>query len=286
MSATEEAVLTEMTQRLDSLAVYKRGIISQLKALNQRGKEQQAEFGKLTERLRGEREQLNQLFPKLKEYKDKRSELVAKLREIREQAKKVSTTLKGFEKGSFNEDDRVLTERLNKIEWKLQTERLTREEEKELVQVVKDLEAKLKRYKKVNATRKEYRDIIGDADGIRDELDEIDVAADAIREEIGKRKEAVHQLVMQRQQILDEIKAHGKSIGELRAQLDKAYAEFEEIRKKRNELIISMKAKDNETIMLKRRAFLEKAKDEAKSKLEAGMTLSFDELRLALGEEA
>jgi uncharacterized coiled-coil DUF342 family protein len=96
----------------------------------------------------------------------------------------------------------------------------------------------------------------------------------------------VHQILTQRQNILDEIMEHGKDIGELRAQLDKAYAEFEDIRKKRNDLIISMKAKDNETIMLKRRAFLEKAKDEAKSKLEAGMTLSFDELRLALGEEA
>jgi len=285
LSATEEAALAEMTKRLDSLAVYKRGIIGQLRELNQRGKELQIEFGKLTERLRTERDQLNELFPKLKEYKDKRSDIITKLKEDKEQARKVGTTLKSYEKGGF-ENDRILTDKLNKIEWKLQTERLTREEEKELVQFVKELEAKLKRYKKANTTRQEYRDIMGDVNELRDKVDEIDVAADGIREEIGKRKESVHQLLTQRQNILDEIMEHGKDIGELRAQLDKAYAEFEDIRKKRNDLIISMKAKDNETIMLKRKAFLEKAKDEAKSKLEAGMTLSFDELRLALGEEA
>ena len=285
MSSTEEAVLAEMTKRLDSLAVYKRGIISQLRELNQRGKESQVEFGKLTDSLRTEREQLNELFPKLKEYKDKRTEIVLKLKEGKEQARKVGTNLKGYEKGGF-ENDTVLTEKLNKIEWKLQTERLTREEEKELVQLIKELEAKLKRYKKANNTRQEYRDIVGDVNELRDKVDEIDVAADVIREEIGKRKESVHQLLTQRQNILDEIKEHGKDIGELRTQLDKAYAEFEEIRKKRNDMIISMKAKDNETIMMKRKAFLEKATDEARSKLEAGLTLSFDELRLALGEEA
>ena len=285
MSSTEEAVLAEMTKRLDSLAVYKRGIISQLRELNQRGKESQVEFGKLTDSLRTEREQLNELFPKLKEYKDKRTEIVLKLKEGKEQARKVGTNLKGYEKGGF-ENDTVLTEKLNKIEWKLQTERLTREEEKELVQLIKELEAKLKRYKKANNTRQEYRDIVGDVNELRDKVDEIDVAADVIREEIGKRKESVHQLLTQRQNILDEIKEHGKDIGELRTQLDKAYAEFEEIRKKRNDMIISMKTKDNETIMMKRKAFLEKATDEARSKLEAGMTLSFDELRLALGEEA
>jgi uncharacterized coiled-coil DUF342 family protein len=285
LSATEEPALAEMTNRLDSLAVYKRGIITQLRELNQRGKESQIEFGNLTERLRTERDQLNKLFPKLKEYKDKRTEIIVKLKEGKEQARKVGTTLKGYEKSGF-ENDKTLTDKLNKIEWKLQTERLTREEEKELVQLVKELEAKLKRYKKANTTRQEFRDIIGDVNELRDKVDEIDVAADGIREEIGKRKESVHQLLTQRQKILDGIKEYGKDIGELRTQLDKAYAEFEDIRKRRNDLIISMKAKDNETIMLKRKAFLEKAKDEAKSKLEAGMTLSFDELRLALGEEA
>ncbi|MBM3897207.1 MAG: hypothetical protein FJ358_01580 [Thaumarchaeota archaeon] len=285
MSVTEEAALAEMTKRLDSLAVYKRGIITQLRELNQRGKELQVEFGKLTERLRTERDQLNELFPRLKEYKDKRIEIILKLKEGKEQVRKVGTTLKGYEKGGF-ESDKILTEKLNKIEWKLQTERLTREEEKELVQLVRELEAKLKRYKKVNDTRQEFRGIIGDVNELSDKVDEIDVAADAIREEIGKRKESVHQLLTQRQKILDEIKERGKDIGELRTQLDKAYAEFEDIRKKRNDLIISMKAKDTEIVMLKRKAFLEKAKDEAKSKLEAGMTLSFDELRLALGEDA
>jgi len=285
LSATEEAALAEMTKRLDSLAVFKRGIISQLRELNQRGKESQVEFGKLTESLRTEREQLNELFPKLKEYKDKRAEIITNLREDKEQARKVGTSLKSYEKGGF-ENDKILIEQLNKIEWKLQTEKLTRKEEKELVQLVKELEAKLKRYKKANTTRQEYREIVGDVNELRDKVDEIDVAADVIREEIGKRKDSVHQLLTQRQNILDGIKEYGKDIGELRAQLDNAYAEFEEIRKKRNDMIISMKAKDTETTMMKRRAFLEKATDEAKSKLEAGMTLSFDELRLALGEEA
>lgn len=286
MSSTEEQALTELTQKLDSLAVYKRGIISQLKTLNQKGKERQIEFGNIADKLRGEREQLNQLFPKLKEYKEKRIGLVNKLRDIREQAKKVSTTLKGFEKGGFTEDDEVLTQRLNKLEWRLQSERLTREEEREIVESINKLEAKLRRYKKVIATRQEYSGIMGDVKSLRNQLDEIDSAADEIRNEIGKRKEAVHQLVTQREAILDGIKEHGENIGELRQQLDKAYGEFEEIRKKRNELILTMKAKDNEAIMMKRRAYLEKAKDEAKGKLQAGMTLSFDELKLALDEEA
>lgn len=286
LSSNEEQALAGMTKRLDSLVAYKRGVISQLKALNQRGKEHQIEFGKITERLRAEREQLDQLFPRLKEDKEKRATLIARLKEHREQARKVGTSLRGFEKGSFGEDDRVLMEKLNSIEWKLQTQRLTREEERELVEQVKELEAKLRRYKKVNATRHEYDVIMDDVRCLREKVDEIDASSDEIRNEIGKRKEAVHQLVLQREQILNEIKEHGKDIGELRQQLDNAYVEFEEIRKKRNELILSMKARDSEMMFMKKKAFLEKAKDEAKSKLEAGMSLSFDELRLALDEEA
>ena len=285
MSSTEEQALAEMTKRLDSLVAYKRGVISQLKALNQRGKEHEVEFGKITDRLRTEREQLNQLFPRLKEDKEKRSTLIARLKEHREQARKVGTYLRGFEKSPLGEDEREMVEKLNGIEWKLQTQRLTREEERELVEHVKGLEAKLRRYKKVTATRQEYNLIMDDVTRLGEKIDEIDTSSDEVRNEIGKRKEAAHQLVLQREQILNEIKEHGKVIGELRQQLDKAYAEFEEIRKKRNELIISMKARDSEMMFMKKKAFLEKAKDAAKSKLEAGMSLSFDELRLAFDEE-
>ncbi len=56
--------------------------------------------------------------------------------------------LRGFEK-NVPRGGEALDEKRRKAEWRLQTERLSRDEEKQLVSVIKDLETKLKAWKKL-----------------------------------------------------------------------------------------------------------------------------------------
>ena len=89
-------------------------------------------------------------------FKANRRELLSKIRDTKAKSADVEKVLKGFEK-SIPRGGEALNERLKKVEWKLQTERLSREEEKQLVSMVKDLETKQKTWKKANSTKQRTR---------------------------------------------------------------------------------------------------------------------------------
>ena len=84
----------------------------------------------------------------------------------------VEKVLNGYEK-NIPKGGEALNDRLKKVEWRLQAERLSRDEEKQLVAIVKDLETKLRAWKKAYSTKQEYSKLMDQIKGLKSKLDEM-----------------------------------------------------------------------------------------------------------------
>ena len=131
-----------------------------------------AQFKKLRQEiyeLKTERDSLNEKVRKLKQQRDDaRTKIRTIIEEIRAHSQKIKELQKKTPKASHQE----LQKELEDIEWKIQTTSLDLQEEKRLIQNVKQLETQLNVYKKMEQQTKKI-------DALRKELKTLETNADA-----------------------------------------------------------------------------------------------------------
>lgn len=144
--------------------------------------------------------------------KESIKELAAKLKEIKKEKEKIGNV----------ESPSALKSRINKIEWKIQTEVIPYEKEKELVKIRKELEKKLELALKANAVKK-------DETTIRAEL------ASKIFEEQMKHENLV-KLSKNCEELRNQIKSISAKIEEDKLKLKQLSGELVNIKKRISEL--------------------------------------------------
>ncbi len=102
--------------------------------------------------LRAQRDETNS---KVRELKQRRNELTSRIHEILEEMKALQEEAKELAKKKPPISREALQKEVDSIDWKIQTTSLTLEEDKQLVQRVKELETQLVVYRKLErlATR-------------------------------------------------------------------------------------------------------------------------------------
>ena len=163
-----------------------------------------------------------------------------------------------------------LSKTLEELEWRIQTEPLSREREKELVSKAMEIELKLNRQRKALALRSKINELDAEMEEVERELDECNM-------KIGQNSrllddEEFRRMFEERERLrgeLDEIK--GK-IREKLGELEELSKRLEEERKKR----ASSDSVDMNALLIEsRKKIIEK--------LERGEKLNFDELRILYG---
>ena len=130
--STEEQLIekiTELKKQISDTINERRQLISELRKLRQKKNEKLERLRGVRQQLAQVREELNQRINELREIKRKRTELlevIKKIREELEEAKKVQANFKDVDVNS-------LERKIKALEWKLQTNTLTLEEEKKLI---------------------------------------------------------------------------------------------------------------------------------------------------------
>ncbi len=284
MQPQREVDLEALSQKIDSLASQRMGQISEYKRLDQRRREIRKEIRELTEKINADRTSLDQYYEKMSALKAQRREILSKIRDMKVKSSEVEKVLKQFEVSAPREGE-VLNERLKKIEWKLQTERLSRDEEKQLVSNVKDLERKLKTWKKAHSTKQDLSEIIGQIKVLKSKLDEMNEFKADNDPEVKAKHERVASMLNRRHELFQEIETINNQLVSLDENIAKATAELDVLRNQRRSMLEGRRTKEHDSNRAKTRELVERAKGDARKKLDAGQKLSLDELKLVYADD-
>jgi uncharacterized coiled-coil DUF342 family protein len=284
MQPQGEVDLSALSQKIDALANQRSNLIGEYKRLDLRRREIRREIREYTEKINADRKELDEYYEKLSGFKTVRREILAKIRDMKSKSTEVEKELKQFEKNLPKGGD-VLNERLKNVEWKLQTARLTRDEEKQLVATVKELETKLKVWKKAHSTKKELSSVLDQIRVLKKQLDGMNTFKAANDPEIKARHERVATMMNSRHQLFEEIESINTQLVTIDSDIAKATQELDSLRAQRRALIEGRRTREHETSRAKTRELVERAKDDAMKKLEQGGKLSFDELRLVYADD-
>jgi uncharacterized coiled-coil DUF342 family protein len=284
MQPQGEVDLEALSQKIDSLATQRINSINEYKRLDERRREIRKEIRDFTEKINVDRKGLDEYYEKLSSFKSSRREILSQIRDMKTKSTEVEKVLKKFEKSAPREGA-TLNERLKKVEWKLQTERITREEEKELVASVKELETKLRAWKKAHATKQDLGEITGKIKILKKQLDEMNAFRAKNEPEVKAQHERVATMLNQRHQLFQDIETINQDLINLDSNIAKLTQQVNELREQRRLLFEGRRSRDHETNRAKTRDLVERAKDDAKKKLEHGRKLSFDELKLVYADD-
>jgi uncharacterized coiled-coil DUF342 family protein len=284
MQPQGEVDLEALSQKIDSLAAQRLDMINEYRRLDQRRREIRKEIRDFTEKINADRKWLDEYYEKLGTFKANRRELLTKIREVKAKSDEKDKEIKGFEK-NIPRGGEALDEKKRKAEWRLQTERLTRDEEKQLVSLIKDLETKNKVWKKASTTRQEQRVLFDQIKGLKSKLDEMNKFRDENELDVKARHERVATMLNQRHALFQEIEGINNTLMELDANITKATGELDGLRNQRRSQLDGRRSRDYETNKAKTRQLVDRARDDARKKYEQGEKLSLDELKLVFGDD-
>jgi uncharacterized coiled-coil DUF342 family protein len=284
MQPQGEVDLEALSQRIDSLASQRLDMINEYRRLDQRRREIRKDIRDFTDKINADRKSLDEYYERMTAFKANRRDLLSKVRESKAKLDEVKKIRKSHEK-NVPKGGEALNERLKKVEWRLQTERLSRDEEKQLVGVVKELETKLRAWKKDSATKQEELALEDQIRSIKSKLDEMNKFRAENDPDVKAKHERVATMLNQRHQLFQEIEGINNSLTELDANISKATEELDGLRGQRRNQLEGRRTRDYESNKAKTRQLIDHARDDAKRKFEQGEKLSLDELKLVFGDD-
>ena len=284
MQPQGEVDLEAISQKIDSLSSQRLDSINEYRRLDQRRREIRGEIRGFTEKINVDRKALDEYYDKISSFKNARREILSKIRDMKTKSTEVEKVLKKFEKSAPKEGE-ALNERLKKVEWKLQTERLTRDEEKQLVANVKELETKLKAWRKAHSTKQDLGEILGQIKILKKQLDEMNVFKAQNDPEVKATHERVATMLNQRHELFQEIEEIDQKLAKLETNISTIVTQLDEFYSQRRAMLDGKRSKEHESNRAKTRELVERVKGDARKKLEQGAKLSFDELKLVYADD-
>jgi len=277
--------LKAIEERIASLIAYRSGLVKEARDIRRKKSDTVREIRELTANIRREGEAVEECYETVKFCCEKRKEILAKIGELKSRVREVEADLKRFEQQASLEEGDLISERIRAIDWRLQTERHTREEEKRLISLVRELEAKLYMWKKAYEKRRGLSSLLREVRGLKEELEELAQIREEATIELKARKNRLTTGLKAREQLFCEINELEQDIAELEQRRVSVNRQIDELKEKKRELVKAVRMREVEAAKAKEREVLERAVVEAKEKLAKGRKITFNELRLILSDD-
>lgn len=239
-----------------------------------------AQMRSLRDEIRELRSQRDELNSKVKEMKQRRNEMTAKIHERLEEIKKLGEENKTLAKRKPPERHDVLQKEVESIDWTIQTASLTLQEDRELVEKVKQLETQLAIYRKLDQQAKKTAQLRIE---VRTMKSENELLHKQLTENAQKSQET-HKRMLEK---IEESKA-------IKTKADNMHSQFLQARERTRPLqeevkvvlsqIGHLKGEMREEVKKERKesqdALRETVERQAKEKLKRGEKLSWEEFQL------
>jgi uncharacterized coiled-coil DUF342 family protein len=236
-----------------------------------------------TQELRNERNKLNEKVQSLKQQRDQTRD---KIRTIIEELKTHSQRITELKKKTPRQSHRELQKELEAIEWKIQTTPLEMQEEKRLMENVKQLETKLNIYRKIDKQVKKIAEL-------RKELVTLEANADTAHQElteIAKKSQELHTKMIAKisesKTIKDEADSlHGAYV-QAKEQAKPLHEEVKKLTGQKKKLQDIIQEEDKKRKKNAEQALKEKLESQARDKLQRGEKLSWNEFQLLSDDDS
>jgi uncharacterized coiled-coil DUF342 family protein len=278
----------QMDLTLKKLIEEKRQAIDNIKKTGDKFTNLNNEISKLTSTINSEQKELGELFVTVKGINQR----------IQEQRKKLAELFQKREKAiPLLQNESKLIKQLKGVEFKLQTSRLNRNEEKQLVSVAKDIAKRIQEIR--SQYSKEEKDSSFSISGIVRSIEAVKQNIMQIQQndktevdkKIDQKRTAIKELVDERQRVFNEKDILKNELALMIDKLTNTYQKIKEIRialkqHNRNDRRLSnypsynKRPKDDSYD----KVIIEKIREEAQKKLDSGRKVSFDELRILYGK--
>lgn len=283
----------DKTSELDRISRQLSTLREQANSANAETKKHVQKRDKLNEKFKKLRQEISEfqnerdtLNEKVKALKQQRENARAKIRTHIEEIKNHKQKIQEFKKKTGREDRRNLQKEFNDIEWKIQTTPLEMQEEKRLVERVRQLETRLSVYKKIDQNIKKISEL-------RKELESFEAKANVAHQElteIAERSQDVHAKMIAKITESKDIKAeadglHSAYIQE-KEQAKPLREEIKKLTEQKRKLQLAIREEDEKRKRSVKQALKEKLGSQARDKLQRGEKLSWDEFKLLADEDS
>ena len=268
-----DSQLSALREQVNSAGADTKGQVEKRDKLNEK-------FKKLRQEIREFKTERDNLNEKVKALKQQRDEARAKIKAQIEQIKAHNEKIAELTEKTPRENRRELQKEFDDIEWKIQTTPLDMQEEKRLMERVKQLETRLSVYKKIDQHIKQISEL-------RKELEPIEAYADAVHKELtamAERSQDIHAKMMAKIEESKGVKSEADSLHNAyiqeREQMRPLREEIKKLTAQKRKLQDTVREEDAKRKKGLEQALKEKLGSQAKDKLERGEKLSWDEFRL------
>jgi phosphoserine phosphatase len=238
----------------------------------------------LIESVKAEREERDRINKDISEAKDRRTAIHAQLKSLYDEIRDLRSNLVG----SPSTDQRRMMRRVEELEWRQQTDQLTRDEELSIVEEIAKIEAKLVKI----GQEKEKQDKISELRRLARKLKEEASEAHAKVIELSERSQIHHQEVVRIRPTLEEYKksadtAHKnfvewlKKVKDGEAKLKEFRTQIEDIQGKLRKFSTEKRDFEQKEMRDQQKAQERERTDAAVEKMQSGKRLTFDEFILA-----
>ena len=282
MSETLEQRIEELYEKIRFLRAEKDDLNKKARVWAEKRDRIHGEIRNLRSQIQSLREKRDALNEKVKRLKSLRNAGLDRRNKILEEIKKLREEKNRREKEKPSRSRSSLESEIEKIEWKIQTEPLPLDVERELIDRVKTLEAQMEVYRRIENIRIRIADLKREADRLkrdtlsyRSRIREIATQSQELHMKMLKKIEDARKLKLEADEMHQrylENKEKAKAISlEIKKILD-------EIRSIQNFL----RAKEEKERMQKQEDIKKKAEERALEKFRRGEKLTFDEFKILL----
>jgi len=293
--------IQKLRQEANNANVQIKNCVDRRNELNEGVKKSREEIN----HLKAERDQINE---RVKVLKSQRNAIRAQSDPITEDINASRAKIAELKKTLPRESQRALQEEHDAIEWKISTTSLDLQEEKRLIENVKQLEILLRGYKKIDAHNTKIKNLLAQrktfdeqADVLHKELTELASKSQEIHSKMIEKvnfmnisraqADGQHQLFIKTKE--ETIPQIYEKIGQLVGQLNSVKAEMAKEAKTAAEIRASERAitekanqEQQQSNKEKEQAIKEKIGAEARNKLQKGEKVSWDEFQLMMDDDS
>ena len=264
-----------------------------LKLIEKRDKlnEQLKQLRQEIQQLKTERDTINQTVQTLKKQRD---ETRTTIHEIIDEIKAIREKIAELKKKTPKRSHTDLKKELEDIEWKIQTTSLDKEEERQLIENVKQLETQLRAYKKIEQQLKRITDLEQGlrkldetADNLHTELSALAQKSQETHEkmltEIGEAKkikaeaDTLHLAYLQTREKIEPLNEERRKLAEHKRQLYEIQQQRYQSQRQQDE---TQRQQDEATRKNAEHELKQKLETQAREKLQRGEKLTWEEFQL------
>ena len=265
--------LTTLEQQIDRAEAETRKHVEKRDELNERFKNLRKEIRE----LEAERDRLNE---KVHTLKSQRDQARANIQPLLDEIEACNQKIVEFKEKVPRKSHQELQKELGDIEWKIQTTSFDKQEEKELMENVKQLESQLTVYKKIEQQTKKIVNL-------RKKLKQLDEQGDAFHKELSalaQKSQEIHEKMMDKIKESRKIKTEADTVHaaylHTKEKAEPSKAQLRKLVGRRKKLQDSLREEDERKRKTMEKALKEKLESQAREKLQRGEKLSWEEFQL------